>query len=299
MSTEIWNELNELRERAAPYIPLLPSGLLPESVVGSFQALVLSYYREHGRSFPWRDTTDPYAVVVSEVMLQQTQAHRVVEKYGEFLAAFPTFEELAAAPLRDVLAVWSGLGYNRRATGLKALAERVMSEHAGRLPDTPGELVRLPMIGKATAGSICAFAFDSPVVFIETNIRRVYIHSFFPDATAVDDRDIEPFVAQTLHRRSPRTWYNGLMDVGTALASRVPNPNRRSKHYTRQSPFEGSLRQVRGEILRILSREGEKGTDELARELPFDTRRVEEAVQHLAREGFLVLRRGRVGIRDD
>ncbi len=299
MSTDTWEELNQLRERAAPYVPLPHDRSLPPPVVQRFQQLVLTYYREHGRSFPWREATDPYGVVVSEVMLQQTQAHRVVAKYAEFLNTFPTFKALAAAPLRDVLAVWSGLGYNRRAVGLKALAQQVVSEYQGRLPDTPDRLVSLPMIGKATAASICAFAFDSPVVFIETNIRRVYIHSFFHDAQTVHDREIQPLVAQTLYRESPRTWYNALMDLGTALSSRVANPNRRSTHYTQQSPFQGSLRQIRGEILRRLSRHGELEMVELARDLPFDADRVQQAVEQLRREGFLVARGSRVDIRGD
>jgi A/G-specific adenine glycosylase len=299
MATDTWDELNQLRERTAPYLPLSPDEALPEPAVRGFQQLVLGYYQRHGRSFPWRKTSDPYAVVVSEVMLQQTQAHRVVAKYGEFLNAFPTFHALAAAPLREVLIVWSGLGYNRRAAGLKALAEQVVAEHGGRLPATPEELVSLPMVGKATAASICAFAFDSPVVFIETNIRRVYIYSFFREGETVHDRQIHPLVAQTLYRDSPRTWYNALMDLGTALSSRVPNPNRRSTHYTRQSPFQGSLRQIRGEILRRLSRDGAHAMDELARELPFDAARVQEAVELLRREGFLVVRGDLLDIRGD
>lgn len=299
MSEDTWKELNQLRERAAAYLPLPQDGTLPQPVVRSFQQLVLSYYREHGRSFPWRETWDPYAVVVSEVMLQQTQADRVVAKYGEFLRAFPSFHALAAAPLRDVLSAWSGLGYNRRAAGLKALAQQVVAEHQGRLPNTPERLVHLPTIGKATAASICAFAFDSPVVFIETNIRRVYIHSFFPDAEGVPDRDILPLVDQTLYRDSPRTWYNALMDLGTGLSSRVPNPNRRSTHYTRQSPFKGSLRQIRGEILRRLSGGGEQEMAELTRNLPFEPHRVAEAVEQLRREGFLAVKGTSVDIRGD
>ena len=154
----------------------------PVTGISEFQQMVLDYYHQHGRPMAWRDTTDPYKILVSEIMLQQTQVERVLVKYPDFLAAFPDFASLAQAPLADILTVWQGMGYNRRAISLQKCAQRVMNEYDGMLPADVDTLATFPGIGRATASSICAFAFNMPVVFIETNIRRVFIHFFFSDA---------------------------------------------------------------------------------------------------------------------
>ena len=143
-----------------------------------FRKMVLTYYADHGRDLAWRTTTDPYRILVSEIMLQQTQVERVTVKYPAFIAAFPDFPSLAGAPLSDVLAVWQGMGYNRRAISLQKCARRVVEEYDTSLPQDPEVLETFPGIGRATAASICAFAFNMPVIFIETNIRRVFIHFF-------------------------------------------------------------------------------------------------------------------------
>ena len=147
--------------------------------IRTFQRLIYRFYREHGRTFPWRRTRNPYHILVSEIMLQQTQTERVEEKYEQFLTHFPDFPSLAEAPLREILRVWRGLGYNRRAIALKNIASAVITEFHGNLPSCPEALISLPGIGRATACAICAFAFNKPVVFLETNIRRVFIHHFF------------------------------------------------------------------------------------------------------------------------
>ena len=175
--------------------------------IARFRTRIYRHYQTHGRSLPWRETRDPYAILVSEVMLQQTQVARVLGKYGEFLARFPDFAHLAAAPLPEVLAAWQGLGYNRRALALKHLAVKVMAEHGGRLPRSEAALRRLPGIGPGTAGAVLAFAFEEPAVFIETNIRRVFLHCFFPGQEGVRDRHLLPYVAATLDRRRVRPWY--------------------------------------------------------------------------------------------
>jgi A/G-specific adenine glycosylase len=258
-----------------------------DRAVALFQALVLSTYRTGGRRLPWRETTDPYAILVSEVMLQQTQVDRVAPKYRAFLERFPNFETLAAAALPDVLSAWQGLGYNRRAVALHRTAQRIVAEFGGRLPRDVATLCMLPGIGKATASAIAAYAFNEPVIYIETNVRRVFLHYFFQDRTGVTDREIEPHVARTLPKDNPREWYNALMDLGTALASRTTNPNRRSASYARQAPFEGSERQVRGQILRCVLAEGEmQGTDLCAR-LGVERQRIERAIEALEREGFI------------
>jgi len=220
-----------------------------------FQDLIWDYYHDNARAMPWREDHNPYWVVVSEVMLQQTQVSRVMEKFPEFVGRFNSFEILAQASPAEVITAWQGLGYNRRALNLHKLAKMVVEEYGGELPSDPSELVKLPGIGPGTAGSIAAFAFDAPVVFIETNIRRVFIHHFFEDREGVDDKELMPLIEDALDKEHPREWYYALMDYGTHLAKTVPNPNRRSKHHTRQSKFEGSDRQIRGAILRALVNE--------------------------------------------
>jgi A/G-specific adenine glycosylase len=247
----------------------------------------------------WRQTRDPYQILVSEIMLQQTQVGQVNTKFVEFIAAFPDFPALATAPLPTVLAVWQGMGYNRRAIALKTCAEQVMEEYGGCLPADPLRLAELPGIGPATAASVCAFTFNLPVVFIETNIRRVYIHYFFGDRERVADTEILPLVEQTLDRKNPRVWYWALMDIGAALKTTVPNPNRRSRHYTRQAPFEGSDRQLRGMILRQLLRHRRMNKDAIIQALPSDPGRSSRIIETLVSEGFLTCQRdGMLGIRE-
>ena len=222
--------------------------------VERFRRRVWAHDRRHYRSLPWRETNDPYAILVSEVMLQQTQVTRVGNYYGRFLARFPDPDSLAAAPLGAVLELWSGLGYNRRALALQRAAGAVAREHGGVIPADRDALLRLPGVGPATAGALLAFAFARPAVFIETNIRRVFLHQYFPAATTVPDAALLPLVARTLDRRQPRRWYYALMDWGAALGQqRAGNPNRRSAHYSRQSPFAGSRRELRGRVLRLLA----------------------------------------------
>jgi A/G-specific adenine glycosylase len=176
----------------------------------------------------WRHSDDPYRILVSEIMLQQTQVERVAVKYPTFIAAFPDAATLARAPQSAVIAAWQGMGYNRRAIALKKCAEKITDEYGGTVPRDPDVLATFPGIGPATASSICAFAFNLPVVFIETNIRRVFIHSFFPDKEIVTDQEILPLVERALDREQPRVWYWALMDLGTELKKQMPNPNRKS-----------------------------------------------------------------------
>jgi A/G-specific adenine glycosylase len=210
----------------------------------------------------------------------------VIAKYAEFLAAFPDFRDLATAPTARLLGVWSGMGYNRRALALRSLAEKVMTVHNGKLPQDPEKLLSLPGIGKYTAGAIMAFAFNKPVVFMDTNIRRVYIHEFFQDHHGIHDDELLPLVEQTLDRDNPRRWYNALMDYGSVLKREQINPNRRSVHYTRQSPFENSNRQVRGAILKSLVKESPLTVTGLVKRTGMDTERIESNLVRLCEEGF-------------
>lgn len=227
--------------------------VLSKKQIQRFQKKVYDHYHKNRRDFPWRKGITPYKIVVSEIMLQQTQAPRVVEKFKFFIKTFPNFESLARAPFKDILKVWQGLGYNRRALGLKKLAEIIVTEYKGKLPKTPEELVGLPWIGLHTAGSIAAYAYNYPSIFIETNIRSVFIHEFFGDQSEVTDKQLLPYIEAALDKKHSREWYNALMDYGAMLKETNPNPSRRSKHYTKQSTFEGSNRKLRGMVLKLLN----------------------------------------------
>jgi len=260
-----------------------------DAEIAAFRKRVLAFYRQHGRhDMLWRHTDDPYRILVSEIMLQQTQVGRVTEKYPEFLAAFPDFAALARAPQSAVVAAWQGMGYNRRAIALKRCAEKVVGEYGGTLPRDPDVLATFPGIGPATASSICAFAFNLPVIFIETNIRRVFIHSFFPDEENVSDRELLPFVEHALDREHPREWYWALMDYGTALKKTVPNPNRRSTAYVKQAPFAGSDRRIRGKILKILVNSPGLAKNEICGMVREEPDRVYRLLDTLEKEQFLV-----------
>jgi A/G-specific adenine glycosylase len=266
--------------------------MLSKTQIRRFRSKVYAHYEKHGRALPWRKTRNPYRILVSEVMLQQTQVSRVVSKYREFIRAFPDFHTLARAPERKLVRVWQGLGYNRRAFLLKKLAQHVVNDYGGKTPRHPDELKRLPGIGPYTANAICAFAFGKPVVFVETNIRSVFIHHFFADRDGVSDGEIVPLVEATLDRDDPRSWYNALMDYGVYLKQTVGNPGRKSRSYKRQSPFKGSNRQVRGAILRLLSEEASLTEAALVKKSGFKASRVKAALSELCEEG-LVKKKGR------
>lgn len=261
--------------------------------IRAFKKRVRGYYRVHKRDFPWRRTRNPYCIFVSEVMLQQTQTDRVAPKYRSFIKRFPGFRALADAPLRDVLQEWQGLGYNRRAKFLKRAAEIIVAEHNGKLPCDERSLVALPGIGGNTAGSIRAFAFNEPSVFVETNIRTVFIHHFFARERVVDDAEICMLVEKTLDRKNPREWYFALMDYGVMIKKTIGNQNAKSKHYTKQSRFEGSDRQIRGAILRALSRHGPLTKKQLCQYIdsPCPQKRIQTQIGALEKEGFVVLKR--------
>ena len=260
---------------------------LTASAVTALQKTIYAYYHEHGRAFPWRATDDPYHIFVSEIMLQQTQVDRVMAKYEQFVAAFPCFLSLAHAPLREILKVWQGMGYNRRAQALKKSAEQVMEEFHGQLPSSPEELMSLPGVGRTTASAIAAFAFQEPTIFVETNIRAVFIHFFFRHSGTVKDSKIIPLVARTLDTTNPRKWYYALMDYGVMLKKRHQNPSRKSAHYKKQSPFKGSNREIRGMILRVLLTKPHCSERELMQSLGGDPERIRGILIILQKEGFV------------
>ena len=253
-----------------------------------FKNLIWSYYAAHGRLFDWRNTDDPYKVFISEVMLQQTQTYRVAPKFAQFIGAFESFDALANASLKDVLYHWQGLGYNRRGMYLHQAAQIIVRDHVGILPSDPNLLIALPGIGKATAASIAAFAFNMPTVFIETNIRTVFIHFFFADKKDVDDKEILPLVQAAVDLENPREWYYALMDYGVMLKKTLPNPSRKSKHHQKQSKFEGSDRQIRGKIIKILTQASEPvSQQELIKAVGDNEQRTCRIIQQLKDEKFI------------
>jgi A/G-specific adenine glycosylase len=252
--------------------------------MGTFRSAIYGYYRRHKRDLPWRKTSNPYHILVSEFMLQQTQVDRVLPKYGLFLETFPTLKALAHASPAAVLGVWSGLGYNRRALFLQRAALKIISEFSGKVPATSEGLRQLPGVGFYTANAILVFAYNKPVPVLDTNIRRVYIHFFFEGRNAVGDGELLPLIEETLDMKNPRRWFDALMDYGAMLGREDRALNKRSRSYARQSRFEGSDRQVRGRILKALL--GKSRTFRELQETVPDTR-LETILVDLQREGFL------------
>ena len=270
------------------YNHLKTKGLTSYSI-RKFRTIVNRFYRQNAReTLPWRNTEDPYHILVSEIMLQQTQIERVLKKYPLFITKYPDFKSLAGARLRTLYSVWQGMGYNRRALALKEIARTVVKPpYHGSLPKDRDELMKLPSVGQSTAGAVAAFAFHKPVVFIETNIRRVFIHFFFRGHEKVTDNEIIPLIERTLDRKDPRNWYYALMDYGSALRKLNENPNLKSTQYKRQSPFAGSNRQMRGKILRLISEQQNIPEKELAGQLNASHDKVGEIINQLCKEGFI------------
>lgn len=237
------------------------------------------------RDMPWRDNTDPYYVLVSELMLQQTQVDRVIPKFELFMQTFPQLSDLAAAPLSEVLRVWTGLGYNRRAKFLHEAAKKVVAEFGGELPNTYENLVSLPGIGPNTAGAILNYSFNIPTVFIETNVRTVYFHHFFEDQALVTDKELKELVAETMDSEHPREWYWGIMDYGSYLKKQGVGRNDKSSHYKKQAPLKGSLREVRGMIVKALAKQ-DAVMETLKLEMPQDER-FDIALAALIAEGIV------------
>lgn len=275
-------------------------GVSPERLE-EFPATVWERGRELYRDLPWRVTHDPYAILLSEVMLQQTQVSRVMGRWEQWLETFPTIADLASAPLPPVLELWQGMGYNRRALNLKRCAEEVVAMHDGVVPSDKKALLGLPGIGPSTSAGVRVFAFRQPDMYLETNVRAVFIHELFPGRESVADKELVSLVEATCPQDARvRAWYYALLDYGAYLKKTMPNPTRRSKHYTRQSKFEGSHRQKRAYLLRRVIDDA-LSTEDLARDLAQSERasgRQEPSVEEvraildeLEREGF-VMRRG-------
>jgi A/G-specific adenine glycosylase len=264
---------------------------------------LMDWYRPRREAYPWRVRRDPYRVLVSEVMLQQTQAARVAPAFDRFIVRFPTLEALAAAPRSEVLREWSGLGYNRRAVALSQAARAVVHAHGGRIPSRPGDLARLPGVGPYTAAAVASLAYGEPVPAVDTNVRRVVARALLgadgPEAPLARVRD----VAETwLDRGDPGGFNQALMDLGREVcrpmprcdvcplagacrfrrAGGAPSTSRRA-----QGPFEGSSRQVRGRVVELLRARRSASLGTLAAQAGLAPGRVTEAVRSLSAEGIV------------
>ena len=258
----------------------------PRVSLGSFVKKIRARGDSLYRDLPWRRTRDPYEIWLSEVMLQQTQVSRVDGRWQRWLERFPTVEALAAANQADVLLEWQGMGYNRRALALHRAAQEIVQ--MGSFPKDVLALKALPGIGPATAAGIRAFAFDLPGVYLETNVRTVFLHELFPEEVGVADRTLAPLVEASCPTEDVRGWYYALLDYGAWLKRTVPNPSRRSRSHVRQSKFEGSHRQKRAAVVRILLAARNEGVDvtTVAKSLDVSSDIASELLVELAAEGF-------------
>ncbi|MFT6361228.1 MAG: A/G-specific adenine glycosylase [Candidatus Paceibacteria bacterium] len=254
-----------------------------------FYNTVMEHYGEYGRhDLPWRKKQTPYYVAVSEIMLQQTQVDRVVPFFKNWMKQFPTWKALSAAPQSEVLRAWKGLGYNSRALRLQKLAQEITDTYKGRLPRDYDQLLRLPGIGPYTAGAIRAFAFNEYTPLIETNIRRIFIHHFFKGEGDVSDAQIFEVMDDIGEVEDPREWYAALMDYGSTLPKIIKrNPNKQSKHYTKQSKFEGSDRQIRGKILDILLKNKKLLKEKVFETLGTEKGRYQKITDRMEKENFI------------
>lgn len=260
---------------------------------GEFKKTIHTFYRKNRRDLPWRTKKgktkiDPYHVLVSEFMLQQTQVSRVAPKFEVFIKKFPDLQSLSRASLRNVISLWQGLGYNRRAKFLHESVKEIVQNHKGVVPKNTDKLEALPGVGPYIARAISTFAYNQPEVFIETNIRTVFIHHFFKNKKGIHDKEILEHVAQTLDQKNPREWYYALMDYGSHLKREGKDANARSVHYVKQSKFQGSDRQIRGQILKQLVDKKHISLPGLQKLVAVDPRRLEAQLRNLLSEKLVV-----------
>jgi len=254
-----------------------------------FNTVIYSAYEKEGRAFPWREDPGAWGILVSEFMLQQTQTGRVLPYWTNWMKKWPSPKAQSNASLEEVLREWSGLGYNRRGRYLKESADIIVKDFKGQVPDSVEALLKLPGIGNYSAGAIVCFAYNKPVVFIETNIRSVLLHFFFNGREGISDKELLPIIEKAMDKKNPKKWYWALMDYGAALKKKNGNPNRQSAHYTRQSTFKGSFREIRGSIVRALIRGGKSTVDELLNRMDVPAKREDlyKALQALTRESIV------------
>jgi len=264
--------------------------VLNEKTIKEFQSKILSWYKINKRDFPWRRTTDPYNILVSEVMLQQTQAQRVVPYYEKFIDDFPTLKDLAHAKNYEVLKDWSGLGFNNRAIRLKEMALIIQNDFKEVFPKQIDQLLILKGIGSYTAAAILAFAFNKKVAVIDTNIRRVLIHELHLNQN-ISQKRLSEIALSVIPKGKSRIWHNALMDYG-ALSATAKRTNIKSK--SKQSQFKGSEREVRGKILKLLLEKKKLGKSNLAEIIAH--KNLEQIICKMKSDGLIIVRKGMISI---
>lgn len=271
------------------------------ALVDQFHTLLFDWHTQHRREMPWRNTSDPFLILVSEIMLQQTQVDRVRDRYAIFVERFPTLEDLACATLGEVLQLWSGLGYNRRAKYLFLTAKYIVSDLDGVFPSTPEELLRLPGVGLSTMGALSAFSFGADTPMIDTNIRRVLHRVFFSERTLPSDRQLYDFASSIIPVGNGREWNYAMLDCAAMVCT--------ARHHSSQCPlmalhgeildvprktvsvpFMGSRRFYRGKILASLARQHALTIREIQRELHMDPTLVKSILDDLSQEGMISIR---------
>ena len=278
---------------------------------------LLRWYAPRASLYPWRRRPTPYRVLVSEVMLQQTQAARVAPAFRRFLGRFPSVRALAAAPRSEVVRAWAGLGYNRRAVALSEAARAIVRDHGGRVPRDLDALCGLPGVGPYTASAVAAIAFGAPVVAVDTNVRRV-VGRVRLGVDTPDAEEVQREAAAWLGATDPATWNQAVMDLGREVCRPAPRcgecpvapgcsfrrrlPVRARAAARRSQPFEGSSRQLRGRIVDELRGRPSMSLASLASRLAEPPDRVTAAVHSLARDGVVATSggavRGRVALHD-
>lgn len=278
--------------------------------IALFQQAVLALYQKTGRILPWRQAQDPYRVMVSEMMLQQTQVPRVIEKYSQWLKLFPTAQSLAVATPAEVIHAWAGLGYNRRALFLQRAAQAVSAQHS--FPSEYQELIKLPGVGPYTAAAICSFAYNQDIALVDTNVKRIYQLLVFGDDIEPTEKQLLAIAQQYLPEGRSRDWHNALMDVGTVISkersafaqqqklkqlfpvlNQFALPLVKDQPLTRakQSPFKQSRRYWRGRVVDLLRTHSQLTISEVKKILnpPIETKySLEEVVDSLVRDTLVV-----------
>lgn len=266
--------------------------VMNSSIIKKIQNEILAYYKTNKRKMAWRDISNPYKIFVSEMMLQQTQVERVKIKYAEFIKKFPTQQSVAEAEKNEILKTWQGLGYNRRALFIKRACEEIIAKHKGKFPKDFITLQTLSGIGPSTAGAICAFAYNQPVIFIETNVRAVILYFFYKNKEQVSDKEILATLEKlTPTNVDPRDWYYALYDYGTHLKKTLGKKktalHKQSKHYSKQSKFKGSFRQKRAGVLRLKLKDEHITDSEIIKSLGLTPQELEDVYESLDKDGLI------------
>ena len=237
-----------------PTVTIIPKGdslIFSPERIQEFQKKVFSFYKKYGRELPWRKTTDPYKILLSELMLQQTQVNRVILYYEKWISRWPTIHALASASLAEVLQAWMGLGYNTRAINLHKAARKIVAEFNNDVLEAMKQYKEIPGVGRYTSQAVQIFSTNANLVTVDTNIRRIFIKEFnLPEK--VSDKALWELAERCLPRGKSRDWHNALMDYGALFLTAKKTG---IKPKTQQSQFEGSDRQIRARILRCLLKE--------------------------------------------